>query len=264
MLRRPGFAALLCAVTTAGVLTGCDRAAPKETDSDRLATPTVGACRALTVADLSAASNDSTILDCTRPHTAQTFVVGELPATTGTRYDDRSHGRFVYDRCQQAFGAFLGADESTVLRSQLSWSWFRPSKKGWERGARWFRCDVVGGPEQATALRDLPHDARGLFAEDFPDAWMTCARGETAERGSTVPCDQAHDWRAVTTVQVAPPAAAYPGDRIVEVRSRDYCRDSVRGWLGYPPDFDYSYTWFREDRWDSGNHRSLCWARTAK
>ena len=82
--------------------------------------------------------------------------------------------------------------------------------------------------------------------------------------GNKVPCDSAHDWRAVTTVKLADPEAAYPGDRIVEVRSRDYCRDSVRGWLGYPPDFDFGYTWYRQDRWDGGNRRAVCWARTTK
>lgn len=263
MLRRAAIATSVC-VATAGMLTGCGDLPASENPSDQVSAPVLGACRVLGVDDLRAPTNHSRVVDCAEPHTAQTFVVGELPPSSGTRYDDNGHGRFVYDRCQEAFGEFLDVDESTVMRSRLSWSWFRPSEKGWQRGARWYRCDVVGGPTEATELRNLPTDAREIFAKDYPDAWMTCARGETAEEGSKVSCDVAHDWRAVTTIKVGEPEDAYPGDRIVEVLSRDFCRDSVRGWLGFPPDFDFGYTWFRQDRWEGGNRRSICWARTER
>ena len=262
MRRRSTRAFLVCASAAVLLLPGCGTSGEKA--SDQRTTPALGACRALQADDLVAPSNDSPVVDCARPHTAQTFAVGTLPAATGSGYDDAGHGTFVYDTCEKAFGEFLGADESTVLRSRVSWSWFRPSEKGWADGARWYRCDVVGAPAEATELRDLPQDAKGLFATDFPDAWMTCARGETTDPANKVACDAPHDWRAVTTVKIAEPDAAYPGDRSVEVRSRDYCRDSVRGWLGYPPDFDFSYTWFREDRWAGGNRRAVCWARTTK
>lgn len=263
MRRGPLTAALIVAATSGAlILAGCGSTTHEDNESDLITTPPIGACRVLSAKDLTAPSNHSSVVDCAQHHTAQTFATGELPASTGTGYDDQGHGRFVYDVCQQALTAFLGADESIVLRSQLSWSWFRPSKKGWARGARWYRCDVVGGPVEASTLRDLPPDARGLFADDLPDAWLTCARGETAEQGNKVPCNTAHDWRAVTTIKLAEPGAPYPGDRIVEVRSRDYCRDSVRGWLNYPPTFDFGYTWYHQDRWDGGNRRSICWART--
>lgn len=264
MFRRPTLGVWACAAALTLTAVGCGNPEDSENDSDLPTPPALGACRALSAADLSEPSNHTPVLDCAEPHTAQTFAVGTLPLETGAEYDAPGHGRFVYDTCQQAFGEFLGADESVVLRSRLSWSWFRPSTKGWERGARWYRCDVVGGPAEATDLADLPTDAQGLFSNDLPDAWMTCARGEVAEPGNQVSCASEHDWRAVTSVKLAEPKAPYPGDRIVEVRSRDYCRDSVRGWLGYPPDFDFGYTWFREDRWDGGNRRAICWAKTAK
>lgn len=265
MLRRSPIAALICAVAVGGsMLTGCGTSSAKDNESDLRTPPPVGGCRVLAPKDLTASSNHSAVVDCQQPHTAQTFATGTLPDSSGTGYDDSGHGRFVYDICQKAFTEYLGADESIALRSQLSWSWFRPSKKGWDHGARWYRCDVVGGPAEATALRDLPADAEGLFTNDLPDAWLTCARGETAEQGNKVPCNTEHDWRAVTTIKLAEPGTPYPGDRIVEVRSRDYCRDSVRGWLGYPPDFDFGYTWFHQDRWDGGNRRAICWARTTK
>jgi hypothetical protein len=32
--------------------------------------------------------------------------------------------------------------------------------------------------------------------------------------------------------------------------------------MHYPPDYGFGYTWFREADWDTGNRRSVCWART--
>jgi hypothetical protein len=235
-----------------------------ETEADRVAPPKTGACRDLRAGDLREPSNASPVVPCSRPHTAQTFAVGTLPESTGTSYDDRRHGAFVFRTCAQGFRDFLGVDESLAMRVQLTWAWFRPSKRGWSRGARWFRCDVVGGPEGAKTLRALPPDAHGLFAEDLPDAWLTCARGTTVARSTKVPCSERHDWRAVSTIKVGQPADPYPGDRIVQVRSRDRCSDWVGAWTNYAANYDFGYTWFHEEEWSTGNRRSICWARTEK
>ncbi|MET3960366.1 hypothetical protein ABIE44_000300 [Marmoricola sp. OAE513] len=244
-------------------LVGCGSDAA-QTASDSKTPPRVGACRDLSARDLTRASNDGKPVACAKEHTAQTFLVGELPRSTGTAYDDKGHAGYVYAACTKAFGSYLGADESMVMRSRLSWAWFRPSERGWDKGARWFRCDVVGGPQDATSLRPLPEEAEGMFGTDLPDAWFTCADGESVSTGTKVACTEPHTWRAVTTVKIGQPDDAYPGDRLAEVRSRDYCKDSVRGWLGYPPDFEFGYSWFREDHWDGGNRRAVCWARTTK
>lgn len=257
MVRRTLALLVLALMTTA-----CGNPLERETDSDRLTPPTVGACRDLTVADLDEPSNADPVVDCAQDHTAQTFAIGTLPDETGTSYRDERHGKFVFETCTRGFREFLGADESLAMRTQLSWAWFRPSERGWDRGARWFRCDLVGGPTGAKKLRDLPEDAKGMFSADRPDAWLTCARGETVDGSEKVPCSEDHDWRAVTTIKVGQPADAYPGDRIVQVRSRDRCSDWVGAWLHYPPDYDYGYSWFREAEWSTGNRRSICWART--
>ena len=58
------------------------------------------------------------------------------------------------------------------------------------------------------------------------------------------------------------PSDPYPGDRLSEVRTRDYCSGSVGAWMNYPVDYDYGYTWFHEAEWKAGNRRSICWAKT--
>lgn len=244
------------------LVTSCGH--PAETEADRVTPPKPEACRDLRASDLTEASNASPVVPCTAKHTAQTFAVGTLPASTGSSYDDRRHGAFVFRTCTQGFRDFLGLDESLAMRVQLSWAWFRPSKRGWDRGARWYRCDVVGGPDGAKTLRDLPTDTRDLFAKTPPDAWMTCAQGPTIPRSTKVPCSEPHDWRAVSTIKVGQPADPYPGDRIVQVRSRDRCSDWIGAWTNYAANYDFGYTWFHEAEWSTGNRRSICWARTEK
>lgn len=252
----------LALLTLVLLATSCGNVLQRETDADRLTPPTIGACRDLTVDDLDQPSNADPVVDCARDHTAQTFAIGTLPDDTGSAYRDERHGKFVFETCSRGFREFLGADESLAMRTQLGWAWFRPSQRGWDRGARWYRCDLVGGPTGAKRLRDLPEQAKGLFSADRPDAWLTCARGETVAESEKVPCSEDHDWRAVTTIKVGQPDEEYPGDRIVQVRSRDRCSDWVGSWLHYPPDYDYGYSWFREAEWSTGNRRSICWART--
>ena len=108
-----------------------------------------------------AASNTSEPVACSKPHTSETFAIGTLPASTGKDYDSAAHGKWIFPTCEKAFEKFLGVDESLAMRVQLSWAWFRPSERGWDKGARWYRCDLVGGPADATSYADLPDHRQG-------------------------------------------------------------------------------------------------------
>ena len=250
-----------------GVLAGCSEAplAPSsapERGSGSTAAPELGACYALTPRDTSASSSSRPSVPCTRAHTAETFAIGTLPDATGEERSDRRHGRWVYTTCEKAFEKFLGVDESQAMRVTLSWAWFRPSAQAWEDGARWYRCDLVGGPAQATAYAALPRTAKGLFRAKPPEQWSLCASGPSVTGSRKVACSERHDWRAVTTVKLGEARDAFPGDRLVQVRSRDFCSDSVGAWMNYPVDYEYGYTWFHEADWKAGNRRTICWART--
>jgi hypothetical protein len=241
-------------------LAGCgeEEAGPVTTDA-----PADGACRVLDAEDVALPSNDTPAVDCTEPHTAETFEVDELPADLQDLDPDaREIGAFVYTSCSRSFQRFLEADDSAVMRTVVSWAWFRPSDEAWDAGARWYRCDVVGGGEQLTDYRDLPETAKGLLEGMPPDEWMVCATGRTVDGSPKVPCSEPHTWRAVTTIKVGEADEEYPGDRIVEVTTRDYCSDSVGAWLGYPASYDFGYTFFRQAEWEAGNRRSVCWAQT--
>ena len=232
--------------------------------SDSIEVPEVGACRALTPEDVARPDNASAVVDCAEEHTAETFTVGTFPGglAVGDDIDDPDLGAYIYDTCNKRFQAFLGGDESLVMRSMLTWAWFRPSQEAWDKGARWYRCDVVGGGEQSESFVSLPETAKGLLRGKPDDQWMTCVDGDTVAGSPKIPCSEPHDWRAVTTIKLGEEKDPYPGDRMVEVQSRDYCSDSVGAWLNYPVDYDYGYTYFHEAEWTAGNRRSICWAKT--
>lgn len=252
------------------LVAGCSGEQGTNTDPDQVdavSAPDVGACRDLRPADVALRSNATRTIDCSEHHTAETYAVGDLPAElASTSYDDPAIATWASHTCTAGLQEFLGADESLAMRSVVSWAWFRPSQKAWDDGARWYRCDAVGGGDQSRSYVALPETARGLLAgrSEKRDRWMVCAVGPSVGRAPKVPCTREHDWRAVGTIKVGESSAPYPGDAQVKATTKDFCQTFVGGWLGYPDEYDFGYTWFAKPEWDAGNRRSVCWARTTQ
>ena len=68
--------------------------------SPRRHAPKLANCYALTPEDTAKPSTDAEPVDCSAPHTAQTFAVGTLPATTGKDYKSPAHGKWIFPTCQ--------------------------------------------------------------------------------------------------------------------------------------------------------------------
>lgn len=257
---------LLVALAIA-LLSGCGPDLGENVDPDQVdavKVPEIGACRVLTVDDVAQPTNATRTIDCSSTHTAQTYAVGSLPSDfEDADYDDPELGQFAYQTCGGKLQRFLGADESLTMRTIITWVWFRPSEKAWDDGARWYRCDAIGGNEMNERLLPLPETAEGLLQGRPADRWLVCVAGPSVAEAARIPCSERHDWRAVTTIKLGEADDPYPGDRAVEDQTRDFCSDSVGAWLNYPVDFDYGYTWFREAEWAAGNRRSVCWAKTS-
>lgn len=240
-----------------------DNADPDQVDAVEV--PETGVCRLLTPDDVAMPANATKTVACDQEHTAETFAAGALPADyDDAEYDDPELGHYAFRTCSAAFAKFVGADESLVLRTTLSWAWFRPSEKAWDKGARWYRCDVVGGNSSSPTYRPLPRTAEGILSGRPNDSWLSCASGPSVAQGEKVPCSQKHDWRAVTTVKLGQPDDEYPGDRVMESRTRAFCANSVKAWLNYPAEFEFGFTFFHAAEWEAGIRRSVCWAKTAK
>lgn len=248
-------------------LAGCSQLGLGAGDDEpvRVQPPKVGQCRLLTPSDIALPSNDTAPVDCGSRHTAETFAVGRFPAKVAEGgIDDPALGAHVFDTCERQFRGWVGGDESQIMRATVTWAWFRPSEEAWEAGARWWRCDVVGGGEQSRRLVTLPDTTRGILRGMPDDRWLVCVDGPTVAGSAKIPCDQPHTWRAVGTIVVGEPEDPYPGDKVVEARTRDSCSEWVGAWLNYPVDYDYAFTWFHEAEWEAGNRRSICWAKTGQ
>ncbi len=243
-------------------LTACSGAEGRSWSTDP---PRKGECRVLTPADIQRFADDTAPTDCSERHTAETFATGTFPEElAGDDIDDAALGAHLFSTCERKLRRHLGGDQSAVMRSTVTWSWFRPTAAAWDDGARWWRCDVVGGGEQSTRLVELPETTKGLLLGRPSDRWVACVDGPTVAGSAKIPCSDEHTWRAVTTIVLGDPQDPYPGDDAVRDLTRDYCSDSVGAWLEYPVDYDYAYTYFHETEWEAGNRRSVCWARTSK
>jgi hypothetical protein len=269
---------LACVVGLLAALTACtEPVAGSDTDSQDgqngtasgssqvAPAPAIGACRDLSPADIAEKANATETVPCGQSHTAETYLVGYFRGELAkAAYDDPALAARAYDTCTHGFRKFTGADDSLVLRSVLTWAWFRPTEQQWEDGARWYRCDLVGGTDQSPSLVTLPRTGKGVLLGIPGDRWMACVDGAKVAGAPHVPCTEKHTWRAVTTIVVGDQKDRYPGDRLVEVQTRDYCSDSVGAWMNYPIDYQFAYTWFHEAEWQEGNRRSVCWAGTTE
>ena len=205
--------AVLTALLAVGVLVlaGCGSKAAQGSNSDPAQVDATEApvnldCRMLTPSDVELPSNASKTVPCSEPHTAQTFEVAEVPGDLrDADYGSKALGAYAYRQCSTAFMTFTGGDDSQVMRSVVSWAWFRPSEAAWEKGARWYRCDLVGGGPQSASYVLLPDSAQGLLHGQPEDQWLACAQGDTFAGSTKVPCSTKHQWRAVTTIKLGEP-----------------------------------------------------------
>ena len=241
--------------------------AVQQSDAPALAdAPELGACRALAPEDVTKPSDESDPVDCTEQHTAQTFVVGSFPEkiTRGAAWESPELGSYIYTECSDRFAKFVGGDDSIRTRAMVSWAWFRPTKDQWQDGARWFRCDIVGGTPAASSYAALPRNAKGLFARGPVEKWMQCVNGATISAAPATPCTQKHTWRAISIVKLAgKPKEKYPGEKILESRSRTFCSEQVNAYLKYEqPEYEFAFSWFGKAEWKAGNRTAVCWAKT--
>ena len=132
--------------------------------------------------DIAQIANATKVVDCDDEHTAMTYAVGSLPEELeDVAYDADELGAFAFATCSAKFAKLLGADESLAMRTVLTWAWFRPSEDAWDEGARWYRCDVVGGGDQTNDLVDLPANVKGLMQRP-EDEWLVVRQGPDRRR----------------------------------------------------------------------------------
>jgi hypothetical protein len=228
------------------------------------AAPREGACYRLRFEQLTEPSNGSRPVPCSSRHDAETVHVGRLDTVVAghaVSVDSDRVLRQLSRECPRRFAEHVGGSAEGRDLSRLEVVWFAPTLAQADRGADWFRCDVVALAGQ-DALYPLPPPRRLAKVLDGPDgaAYGLCGTAAPGDPDfARVICARQHSWRAVATIPLAG-GRTYPGQGSVRRSGDETCRDRVRAGAADPLKFRYGWEWPTREQWQRGQHFGYCWA----
>lgn len=229
--------------------------------------PDLGACRRLDFAAISRYSNADATVSCAAPHTAYTFAVRTLPTNVsvgGASIGNRSIQDAASRGCRKAFGGFIGGTSADRALSRLSVTYFLPDQRGFNRGARWVRCDVVA-LKTFNTLAALPRDPeRFLDKRGSLDSYGVCSTGEPGAAGSRlVMCSGKHAYRALVALRLGAESARYPGRAAAGTAGQQRCSTYVAETLGTNDAYTFGWTYPTVSDWAAGQRFGYCWLKSA-
>ncbi|RLV49568.1 hypothetical protein D9V37_06485 [Nocardioides mangrovicus] len=223
--------------------------------------PQVGQCYQLTYDAATSPTTDVPAVPCSQAHTAVTIYVGRIdPVVDGhlLTVDSATVQTQIAQTCPTKVGGWVGGDQDTQRLSRFTSIWFSPSLTQADRGADWFRCDLVavrGADDLATlaTTKNVLSDAdRGL------DRYGICGNSApSAKRFSRIICAQPHQWQAVKVVAIAADAA-YLGAK-AQAAADDSCKVEAQQRATDPLVYKWSFEWPTKHEWDDGQRYGLCW-----
>lgn len=244
-----------------------DAAAPSTTPAEAAEAnaPDKGACYRLTLAELSEPTNDSEPVPCGKKHNAETIHVGRLDTVVdghAVAVDSEHVLRQQATSCTRRLARHLGGSVEDRELTRFEVIWFGPTLEEADRGADWFRCDVIAFAKKDTLL-PLPSPRKLARLLEDPARAAPYGLCGTAAPGAAnfarVACGRPHSWRAVATLQIDG-GKAYPGQRAVRRAGDQTCRDRVRARAENPLRFRYGWEWPTMEQWESGQRFGYCWA----
>ena len=284
--------ALLVLLVAAALLTGCTGGSPSGSSSTRSpggsttastspssasspsssaaapsialpAPPPPDACYWLTPPQLTQATNGSAPVSCRGPHTARTIFVGRLDTVVdghAVAVDSARVQRQLATTCPRRLAAYVGGSPATRALSRFNVVWYSPSLDQSDRGADWFRCDLIAFG-RGQLLAELPAATlRGVLQR--PAALADYGLCGTAAPGAPgferVICGRPHSWRALSTVPLAG-GRSYPGVATVRRAGDADCRARARAQASDSLKFSYGWEWPTGDQWRAGQHYGYCW-----
>lgn len=221
-------------------------------------------CYRLPFDDLAEPTNSRSPVGCDARHDTQTFHVGTLDLVVDGHALAVDADRVVAgldETCDRRLARYLGGTAEDRRLTRLRAVWFAPTLKQADRGARWYRCDVVALAGDDRLLRlPPPPELEGVLGRPAGAAYGLCgttAPGEPDFR--RVICARPHAWRAVSTIDL-PRGRAYPGVGVVRAAGSDRCRDLVRDLVDDPLTFRFGWEWPTREQWRAGQRHGYCWA----
>ena len=241
---------------------GVTRTAPARVNRPPAPPPRTRACYRLSVDQAERPTNASEPVPCRRPHTAQTYHVGVIPKSIfdGEPVDAAAIADYVTPRCDNRFVTHIGGSPDARVLSRLQPVWFVPTRSQLDRGARWFRCDVVG-VAASDALARLPATTAGMLDDTGSlDRYGLCSTAvPNRPADHQVMCGRTHSWRAFAIVRLDTSRSRWPSSTRLAAARQD-CKAQARARQGYP--LRWTYGWQRPTRaqWQEGRHWGYCWA----
>lgn len=223
--------------------------------------PRVGTCHDLGYRAAAQVSAPDRTVPCRRRHTSQTMFVGTIDNLRDghlATLDSDEVAAQVSAACPRRLARFTGGDRETRRLSRLQSVWFTPTPAESDRGATWFRCDVVAlaGKE---SLLPLPQQARGML--DDPDVlarYGTCGTTAPDQKGfERVACARPHRWRAAATLALPADARYLAKGPTSDADGR--CRDVAAAASDNALKFSWSFEWPSRTAWRDGQHWGWCW-----
>ncbi len=223
--------------------------------------PKEGTCHRLSYAEAVAPTTSQDTVPCDGAHTSVTFAVGQLDSLVDghlVTVDSERIRDQVTETCPAQLadhvGGTLEQQRLTVLRAVG----FTPTVEQSDRGADWYRCDIVAVARD-NLLAPLGTGLTGVLdTEAGRDRYGLCSTaGPGDEDFRTVICSGDHSWRAVRTVTFD--SETYPGTEVVRAAGTAPCRAAGRAASGNALNFQWGYEWPTAERWRSGRTYGICW-----
>ncbi len=227
--------------------------------------PQGGACYRLTVTQLTRPTNGSHPVSCGSRHDAQTVFVGRLHTVVDGHalgVDSTAVQHQLERTCPAKLADYLGGTTATRDLTRFRVVWFSPTVAQSDRGADWFRCDVVAFARGDT-LFPLPRPGRLHKILDRGTALGTYGLCGSAAPGSKgferVICAKPHAWQAFTTIPLNG-GKKYPGVAAVRSAGDGACKARARERSSNALKFSYGWEWPTAKQWATGQHYGFCWA----
>jgi hypothetical protein len=223
--------------------------------------PARHACYELSFGQAAEPTSTAAPVACTPAHTAVTIHVGAVrPVVDGhlLAVDSDTVQQQVAGRCRTRLAAYVGGDEGTRRLARLTVVWFTPSLAESDRGALWFRCDLIAiaGPDR---LAPLPRKTRGMLgAAGVLDRYGTCGTSSpAAAHFQRVICSERHSWRARATIPL-PKGTRYLA-KAAGAAADSTCRDIEARVASDILRLKWSFEWPTRAQWDAGQRYGYCW-----
>jgi hypothetical protein len=222
-------------------------------------------CYRLTLKQLTQPTNSSSPVSCHGQHDAQTIYVGKLHTVVdghSVAVDSQVVQHQLETTCPRKLAQFVGGSLVDRHISRFNVVWFSPTLAQSDRGANWFRCDVVAFAKQDTLL-GLPSTGRLHHALNTSSGLANYGLCGTAAPGNRnfqrVICARRHSWKAVATIHING-GRSYPGPKTVRNAGDDSCKTRVQQLTGNSLKFSFGWEWPSNAQWKRGQHYGYCWA----